>query len=132
MVSEIPYSALEYLESIPKYYEQMIISISLECTSCLRHNTFFSRWRRQPSSLEPHCSRDPHLRLDPSFFLSKTYLYYWIRKTYKYVYEYKYVQQGYRSSCPNQTAKESIRKRKITARPRTPILANITGDFHRR
>ena len=33
------------------------------------------------------------------FFFYSTYLYYWLRKTYKYAYEYRYA-GGYENSCP--------------------------------
>jgi len=62
------------------------------------------------------------------FFFDKTYLYYWIRKRYIDTYKYKYVLQGYRDSCTDQTAKEPLKESKITLKSPTPMLAFFAGD----
>jgi len=69
-----------------------------------------------------------HFDASPLFFFDKTYMYYWIRKTYIDTYKYKCVLQGYRDSCTDQTAKETLKESKITLKSPTPMLAFFAGD----
>jgi hypothetical protein len=54
------------------------------------------------------------------FFLDKTYLYYWIRKMYKY----RYNDTGYKDSCLSDFAQKALKKTKFTRRSLVSMLVD--------
>ena len=60
------------------------------------------------------------------FFFLKTYLYYWIRKTYKYTCKYRYA----RDICPH-LAQRTLKKAEITRRSKDLVLPKNARGLHR-
>jgi hypothetical protein len=58
-------------------------------------------------------------------------LYYWIRKTYKYTYKYRYARGGYMDSRPSHLARRPLRKVQNTVRSKDPVLPENTRRLHR-